>query len=64
MGSLCIVMEFADALQSVVQLPTMVSSSCEWKSNDLTVAHKASMRRRERLREGGGDNLLSSNVLM
>lgn len=36
--------------QSVVQLPTVVSSSCEWKSKDLAVAqsHKASRQRRER----------------
>ena len=44
MGSLYIVKEFVDDLQSAVQLPTMVSSSCEWKSKDLAVAqsHKAS----------------------
>lgn len=44
MGSLCILREFVDDLQSVVQLPTMVSSSCKWKFKDLAVAqsHKAS----------------------
>jgi hypothetical protein len=44
MGILYIVREFVDDLQSVVQLPTMVNSSCEWKSKDLAVAqsHKAS----------------------
>jgi hypothetical protein len=43
MGSLYIVREFVDDLQSVIQLPTVVSSSCEWKSKDLAVAqsHKA-----------------------
>jgi hypothetical protein len=39
MSSLDIVREFVDDLQSVVQLPTTVSSSCEWKSKDLAVAH-------------------------
>jgi hypothetical protein len=60
MGSLYIVKEFVDDLQSEVQLPTMVSRSCEWKSKDLEVAqsHKASSRRRERV------HLPSSNVLM
>jgi hypothetical protein len=38
MGSLYIVKEFVDDLQSAVQLTTMVSSSCEWKSKDLAVA--------------------------
>jgi hypothetical protein len=44
MGSIYIVWEFVDDLQSVVQLPTMVSSSCEWKSKDLAVvqSHEAS----------------------
>jgi hypothetical protein len=39
-----IVRELVDDLQSVVQFPTMVSSSCEWKSKDLAVtqSHKAS----------------------
>jgi hypothetical protein len=32
MGSLYIVREFVDDLQSAAQFPTMVSSSCEWKS--------------------------------
>jgi len=36
MGSLYIVREFVDDLQSVVQLPN--SSSWEWKSKDLAVA--------------------------
>jgi hypothetical protein len=60
MGSLYIVKEFVDDLQSAVQLPTMVSSSCEWKSKDLAVAqsHKASRQRRER------ESLLSSKILM
>jgi hypothetical protein len=60
MGSLYIVREFVDDLQSVVQLPTMVSSSCEWKSKDLAVArsHKPSRLRRERVK------LPSSNVLI
>jgi hypothetical protein len=50
MGSLYIVKEFIDDLQSAVQFPTMVASSCEWKSKDLAVAqfHTASRRRRER----------------
>jgi hypothetical protein len=38
MGSLCIVREFVDDLQSEVQLPTMGSSSCEWKSKVLAVS--------------------------
>jgi hypothetical protein len=48
MGSLYI-RGFVDDLQFVVQLPTMVSSSCEWKSKDLAVAqsHKLSSQRRE-----------------
>ena len=60
MGSLYIVKEFVDDLQSAVQLPTMVSSSCEWKSKDLAVAqsHKAAGLGRERV------NLPSSNVLI
>jgi hypothetical protein len=47
MGDLYIVKEFIDDLQSVVQLPTMFSSSCKWKSKDLAVAqsHKGSKRR-------------------
>jgi hypothetical protein len=47
MGSLYIVREFVDDLQSAVQLPAMVSSSCKWKSKDLAVAqsHKANRRR-------------------
>ena len=51
MGSLYIVRGFVDDLQSVVQLPTMISSSCEWKPKDLAVAqsHKASRQRRERV---------------
>lgn len=50
MGSLYIVREFVDDLLSVVQLPTVVSSSCKWKSKDLAVAqsYKASRQRRER----------------
>jgi hypothetical protein len=53
MGGLCIVKEFVDDLQSAVQLPTTVSSSCEWKSKDLAVAqsHTAIRRRREGERE-------------
>jgi hypothetical protein len=60
MGHLCIVREFVDDLESVVQLPTMVSSSCEWKSKDLAVAqsHMASRWRRERV------SLPSSNGLV
>jgi hypothetical protein len=58
MGGLYIVKEFIDDLQSAVQFPTMVGSSCEWKSKDLAVAqsHTASRRR--------GENLSSSNVLV
>ena len=60
MGSLYIVKEFIDELQSAAQLPTMVSSSCEWKSKDLAVAqsHTASRQRRER------ESVPSSNVLI
>jgi hypothetical protein len=49
MESLYIVKESVDDLQSAVQLPTVVSSSCEWKSKDLAVAqsHKASRQRKE-----------------
>jgi hypothetical protein len=49
MDSLYIVKEFFDDLQSAAQFPTMVSSSCEWKSKDLAVAqsHKANRKRRE-----------------
>ena len=49
MSSLYIVREFVDDLQSVVQLSTMVSSSCEWESKDLAVAqsHNSSRRKRE-----------------
>jgi hypothetical protein len=59
MGSLYIVKEFIDDLQSTVQLPTMVSNSCEWKSKDLAVAqsHMASRREGEKVR------LPSFNVL-
>ena len=69
MGGLYIVKEFVDNLQSAVQLPTLVSRSCEWKSKDLTVAqsHSASSLRREREgeRERGreGDSLSSSNLM-
>jgi hypothetical protein len=55
MDSLYIIKEFVDDdLQSAVQLPTMVSSSCEWKSKNLAVAqsHMASSQRREGGREG------------
>ena len=47
MSSLYIVKEFIDDLQSAVHLPTMVSSSCEWKSKDLAVAqsHRASKQK-------------------
>jgi hypothetical protein len=49
MDSLYIVKEFIDDLQSAVQFPTMVHSSCEWKSKDLQVAqsHRASRRKSE-----------------
>jgi hypothetical protein len=49
MCRLYIVKEFVDDLQSAVQLPTLVSSSCEWKSKDLAVvqSHKARRQRRE-----------------
>jgi hypothetical protein len=49
MGSLDIVREFVDDLQSAVQLSTTVSSSYEWKSKDLAVAqsHKASRQKRD-----------------
>ena len=52
MGSLYTVKEFVDDVQSTVQLPTDVISSCEWKSKHLAVAQspKASRRRRERER--------------
>lgn len=38
-----------DDLQTVVQLPTIVSSSCEWEFKDLAIAHshKASSKRKE-----------------
>jgi hypothetical protein len=51
MGNFYIVKKFVDDLQSVVQLPTMVSSSCECKSKDLAVAqyNTASRRRRKRV---------------
>ena len=47
MGSFYIVREFVHHLQSVVQLPSMVSLSCEWKYKYLAVAqsHKASSQR-------------------
>jgi hypothetical protein len=45
MDSLYIVREFVDYLQFVVQLPTMVSSSCEWKSKDLAVAQSYTVSR-------------------
>jgi hypothetical protein len=47
-GSLYIVRAFIDDLQSAVQLPTVVSSSYEWKSKDLAVvqSHMASRQRR------------------
>jgi hypothetical protein len=50
MGSFYIEKEFIDDLQSAVQFPTMVSSSCKWKSKDLAVtqSHRASRQRRER----------------
>jgi hypothetical protein len=58
MGSLYIVREFVDDLQSVVQLPNNDHISCEWKSQDLAVSqsHKASRQR--------GKSLSSSDVLM
>jgi hypothetical protein len=53
MGSLNIVKYFIDDLESAVQLPTMVNSSCEWESKDLAVAQSqmASSRRKERERD-------------
>jgi hypothetical protein len=50
MGSLYIVRELVDDLQSAVQLPTVVSSSCEWKSKDLAVTQS----HRQAVEEGGG----------
>ena len=47
-----------DDLQTVVQLPTMVSSNCEWKSKDIAVAQSPKARRQRK------ENLPSSNVLM
>jgi hypothetical protein len=47
-GSLYLVREFVDNLQSVVQLPTMVSSSCEWKSKDLAVVQSQRQNCRDR----------------
>jgi hypothetical protein len=49
MDSLYRVKEFIKDLQSAIQLPTMVSSSCEWTSKDLAVAqfHTASRQRKE-----------------
>jgi hypothetical protein len=38
MDSLYIVKEFVDDLESAVQLPTVVSSSYEWKSKDIAAA--------------------------
>jgi hypothetical protein len=57
-GSLFIVREFVDDLQSVVQLPNNGQQQCEWKSKNLAVSqpHKKSRQRR--------GNLPSSNVLM
>jgi hypothetical protein len=57
MVSLYIVKGFIDDLQSAVQLPTMVRSSCKWKSNDLVVAqsHKAKLAK---------ESLPSSNALI
>ena len=66
MGYLNIVREFVNDLQSVVQLSTMVSSSCEWESKDLAVAqsHTASRQRRgrEREKERGGVFLLPMSL--
>jgi hypothetical protein len=47
MGSLCIVREFVDDLQSTVQLPTMLSSCCEWKSKDLAVPQGKQAKEKE-----------------
>jgi hypothetical protein len=58
MGSLYIVKEFIDDLQSAVQLPTMVRSTCEWKSKDLAIAQSHTARVKER------ESLSSSNVLI
>ena len=59
MGSLCIVKEFVDDLQSVVQLPTMVTISCEWKSEDLAVVQSHTQAG-----EGEREGLPSSNIFM
>jgi hypothetical protein len=58
MGSPYIVREFVDDLQSVVQLPTKVSNSCERKSKDLALDQPHKSKKKERV------NLPSSNVLM
>ena len=60
MDSLYIVREFVDDLQSIVHCPTMVSSSCGWRSKDLAVAQSHKASRQGRVRE----NLPSSNVLI
>ena len=57
MGSLCVVREFVDNLQSVVQLPKN-SSSCGWKSKDLAVAQSQEASLQGRI------CLPSSNVLI
>jgi hypothetical protein len=47
MGSLYIAREFSDDLQSVVQLLTMASNSCEWKSKYLAVPQGKHVKKRE-----------------
>jgi hypothetical protein len=70
MGSFYIVKGFIDNLQSAIQLRTMFSSSCEWKSKDLAVVESqmASRQRREREkereRERERERELSSNAFM
>ena len=51
MGSLYIVREFVDDLQSIVQLPKNVSTSCGRKSMDLAVAQSHEASRQGRVSE-------------
>jgi hypothetical protein len=60
MGSLYIVKEFIDDLESVVQLPTKVSSS--WK--EAQGSSSCSVPKGKQAKEKKDVNLPSSNVLM
>ena len=50
-------------LQSAVQLPRMISHSCEWKSKDQAVAQSNKASRRRRVREKKSEREVRDKLL-